>query len=182
MGNYLGFRGSPSPKESNKHPSPLNITKRHSEVLNVDPRSPSEGIVRTPIQINDPRWPSAGVIRTPIQFSSVEDASLCDLNNFGTFDSVLTEDDSIHRGDTVDKASALSDTEVTNNLKNGALKSNSNRRVRLSWLEKRIKHKSLNDSPGLFVRFRHKQNYEKCKTQKFNICGDSVSHSTDSAQ
>ncbi|VDQ13939.1 unnamed protein product [Trichobilharzia regenti] len=195
MGNYLDFRSSSVSKERDKQPPPLNIPYKQSGVLSVDPRSPSEGIVRTPIQIDkgDPRSPSAGVVRTPLGFS--------------TKLTVLTEDDSIHRGDTEgDKASSLSDTEVTNSLKNRresgfhfgptvvlcqyltgtynilyfqAHERGSNHQVRLSWLEKRMKRKSLNDSPGLFVRFRCKQNYEKHKMQQQD-CGDSVGHSTES--
>ncbi|CAH8841917.1 unnamed protein product [Trichobilharzia szidati] len=171
--------------ERDKQPPPLNIPYKPSGVLNVDPRSPSEGIVRTPIQIDkgDPRSPSAGVVRTPLGFSTKltdGDASTLFLDSFETLDGVLTEDDSIHRGDTEgDKASSLSDTEVTNSLKNRSHKRGSNHQVRLSWLEKRIKRKSMNDSPGLLVRFRCKQNYEKHKMQQQD-CGDSVGHSTES--
>nr|CAH8842058.1 unnamed protein product [Trichobilharzia regenti] len=72
MGNYLDFRSSSVSKERDKQPPPLNIPYKQSGVLSVDPRSPSEGIVRTPIQIDkgDPRSPSAGVVRTPLGFST----------------------------------------------------------------------------------------------------------------
>ncbi|KAK4469894.1 hypothetical protein MN116_007399 [Schistosoma mekongi] len=183
MGNYVNYRTPTLTKRKDKHLSPINIPHEHSKVLGVDPRSPSDGIVRTPIQINkdDPRSPSPGVIRTPIGgseslLSDLFAVGTLDFLNSETPDGVLTEDDSLHRGD---KSSALSDTEVTSNIKNDTHICNTNNRVRLSWLEKRTKHKSLNDSPGLFVRFRQKQNYEKCKTKDQRGCGNSVTHSPD---
>nr|AAW26823.1 SJCHGC04855 protein [Schistosoma japonicum] len=181
MGNYVNYRTPTLTKRKDKHLSPINILNEHSKVLSIDPRSPSDGIVRTPIQINkdDPRSPSPGVIRTPIGCSGHFSVERLNFLNSETPDGVLTEDDSLHRGD---KSSALSDTEVTNNTKNETHIGNTNNRVRLSWLEKPFKRKSLNDSPGLFVRFRQKQNYEKCKTKDQRVCENSVTHTSNIPQ
>ncbi|CAH8502444.1 unnamed protein product [Schistosoma mattheei] len=123
MGNYVNFRASPVDKETDKHLTPIKIPK-HSKVLDLDPRSPSDGIVRTPIQIDkdDPCSPSC-VIRTPVRFSNGLSPGVPYFNNYETPDGVLTEDDSIHRGN---KSSSLSDTEVAHNTK---AKSKSNSRI-----------------------------------------------------
>ncbi|CAH8515919.1 unnamed protein product [Schistosoma guineensis] len=179
MGNYVNFRASPVNKETDKHLTPIKIPK-HSKVLDLDPRSPSDGIVRTPIQIDkdDPCSPSC-VIRTPVRFSNGLSPGVPYFNNYETPDGVLTEDDSIHRGN---KSSSLSDTEVAHNTKAKTHTCDSNNRFRLSWFEKRIKRKSLYDSPGLFVRFRHKQNYEKCKKKEQQVCEENVTNPTDISQ
>ncbi|CAH8476523.1 unnamed protein product [Schistosoma turkestanicum] len=179
MGNYVNFRTSPTAKESDKHLTPIQIPSKHSKVQNIDPRSPSDGIVRTPIQIdrNDISSPF-DVTRTPTESSSRYNPGTPYFNSYEIPDGVLTEDDSIHRGD---KSSSLSDTEVTNNTKTTTHTSDSNNRFRVSWLEKRIKRKSLYDSPGLFVRFRHKQNYEKCKTKDEQVYQENLTNLTNSS-
>ncbi|CAH8526039.1 unnamed protein product [Schistosoma rodhaini] len=175
MGNYVNFRSSPPVKQTDKLLTPIKIPK-HSKVLDLDPRSPSDGIVRTPIQIDkdDPSSPS-NVTRTPVRYSNGLSPGIPCFNNYETPDGVLTEDDSIHRGN---KSSSLSDTEVAHNTKTKTRTCDSNSKFRLSWFGKRIKRKSLYDSPGLYVRFRHKQNYEKCMKKEQQVYKENVTDPT----
>ncbi|KAF7249578.1 hypothetical protein EG68_07755 [Paragonimus skrjabini miyazakii] len=142
-----------------------------SRILTVDPRSPSEGIIRTPIQIDkcdNFHFEESDLKRGEVlTHATCGNSTSVDLNNLDSLNGLLTEDDSIHRTEIVeDGHSALSDTEVSKKVKNrpsfgtpGALS-----HIRLSWVDRFGKRSSARDSPSLFVRLRHKHNYEKQKT------------------
>ncbi|KAG5450853.1 hypothetical protein CSKR_110131 [Clonorchis sinensis] len=160
-----------------------NSVSEKSKALAIDPRSPSEGIVRTPIQFGngesfqfeDSKLKTNGDTQSPTM--RYADAFLTDWCNFETLDGVLTEDDSIHRAEIVeDGIAALSDTEVTSKPKSrkDIPSLDSVPRARLSWVERLSGRRSGYDSPSLFVRLRHKRNYEKRKNdRKFQQHGDS---------
>ncbi|TGZ69540.1 hypothetical protein CRM22_003692 [Opisthorchis felineus] len=160
-----------------------NSVSEKSKALAIDPRSPSEGIVRTPIQFgngesfqfDDSKLKTNGDTQSPTM--RYADVFLTDWSNFETLDGVLTEDDSIHRAEIVeDGIAALSDTEVTTKPKSrkDIPSLDSVPRTRLSWVERLSGRRSGYESPSLFVRLRHKRNYEKRKNdRKFQQHGDS---------
>ncbi|KAF6780246.1 hypothetical protein AHF37_00276 [Paragonimus kellicotti] len=99
-----------------------NCVVDRSRILTVDPRSPSEGIIRTPIQIDkcdNFHFEESDLKRGEVLTHATCDNSASDVNNFDSLNGLLTEDDSIHRTEIVeDGHSALSDTEVSKKIKN----------------------------------------------------------------
>nr|VZI30225.1 unnamed protein product [Spirometra erinaceieuropaei] len=106
----------------------------------IDPRSPTDGIIRTPIVIVNSSGDTASNQLFPF-----------DISDFETIDGVETEDDSLHRN--VD-TSALSDTVASgaSNIKTKGPLS----RFRHSLMAYRGRNSLLHDSPSLFVRLRQK--------------------------
>ncbi|KAA0190562.1 hypothetical protein FBUS_07995 [Fasciolopsis buskii] len=153
-----------------------NCVLDHSNELYLDPRSPSEGIVRTPIQLDrrENGWTTHDSLSIPAaapqnrvalsKSTNVGDVCVIELNNFETLDGFLTEDDSIHRPDFVEeRASALSDTNAINKTKCSEYTSNPTTvpKARNSWMDRISRRKSARDSPSLFVRMRQKCDFEK---------------------
>ncbi|CAH8612802.1 unnamed protein product [Dicrocoelium dendriticum] len=173
MGNSVSNRSSLSEASEGKRCVYTSRAINKSRVLDIDPRSPSEGIVRTPIQVDQ----TNDIQFDGIRFSkngdcvveTVHHDTAIELSNFETLDCVLTEDDSLHGTHLGDEGTAaLSDTELTTRRKKHTDLSSQNQpsRARLSWVERFSKRKSSYDSPSLFVRLRQKNNYEKQKTSR----------------
>ena len=67
-------------------PPPVGAAPTHFMPRELDPRSPTDGIDRTPIPISapqetvaDPRSPSEGIVRTPIPCFTTESGQCCFL-------------------------------------------------------------------------------------------------------
>ncbi|THD19605.1 hypothetical protein D915_009541 [Fasciola hepatica] len=176
MGNSTSGKSNLFGSSEKKACRSNNCVVDRTNVMYLDPRSPSEGIVRTPIQLDRPEngWKtqdclsvSADTPQNRVGFSksaNVGDVCVIELNNFETLDGFLTEDDSIHRPDLVDEGvSALSDTDMINKAKNTEHLPNQATapKARLSWMERLGRRKSARDSPSLFVRMRQKHDFEK---------------------
>ena len=70
-------------------PPPVSAAPRHFLPHELDPRSPSDGIDRTPIPVSappdtvaDPRSPSAGIVRTPIVSLPAESGQCYHRHNY----------------------------------------------------------------------------------------------------
>ncbi|VDM15906.1 unnamed protein product [Hydatigera taeniaeformis] len=137
--------------------SPL-PTVQKLKLLDIDPRSPTDGIVRTPIILdktsnNEGLQPFIG--RLPF-----------DTSDFESIDGCITEDDSVHNAR---NTSALSDNTVsTNNIK--GQKKGVLTRVRRSLMSRRV-----HNSPSLMVKLRQREKIEHSKQQyeqiqKYRAC------------
>ncbi|VDD74513.1 unnamed protein product [Mesocestoides corti] len=151
----MGNASSPA-KKSVDDDVPLNHDNKKLSFLNIDPRSPTEGIVRTPIVLEKPSNLDI--------FQPLKNSLPFDTSEFESIDGCLTEDDSVHH---IENESALSD---------GALPANgsgdkANRkggpfaRIRRSLVSHRFRVSQIRDSPSLFVKMRQRQLVEVQKQQ-----------------
>ncbi|CAL8080420.1 unnamed protein product [Calicophoron daubneyi] len=194
MGNSSSAKFSPLHGTEKKISHSNNCVVDKQRILTIDPRSPSEGIPRTPIRVDkydsffDDSTATVNGIKQKSEYSSKSPTGggfTIDLNTFETLDAVLTEDDSIHRDDVAEEgASALSDTKATEKLvsHDNVIAPDSVPHGRLSWMDRLSKRKSITDSPSLFVRLRQKHDYEKRRKSvpHHPVRGDNVSQKTDS--
>ncbi|EUB64974.1 hypothetical protein ECG_01594 [Echinococcus granulosus] len=124
-------------------------TVQKLKLLDIDPRSPTDGIVRTPI-ILDKASNNEG-------FQPFVDRLPFDTSDFESIDGCMTEDDSVHN---VRNTSALSDNAIPTNgraHKKGALLD----RVRHSLMSRQAR-----DSPSLMVKMRQKELIKHSKQQR----------------
>ncbi|KAL5961968.1 hypothetical protein TSMEX_010281 [Taenia solium] len=147
------------------HPSDQNRHKTHRDrgfssspavqklkLLDIDPRSPTDGIVRTPIILDK--------ISNKEGFQPFVGQLPFDTSDFESIDGCITEDDSVH---STRNTSALSDNAIPTN---GANDRAHNKGAFLARFRRSLIPRRIRDSPSLIVKMRQKEMIEHSKQQR----------------